>query len=173
MPLFNIALLPTDETVNKRFVAFAQANFAETADMYLLGDSALPHLTLCQFRASGAQAAVEAFATWPGRQALAVTVGPFVTERNLGKVWAHFLVAKDPDLMSLQAGCYTHLAALGLETQHLPETYKPHFTMARLIAEPREVSGLAAWQDLAPVATGPQVGESSETGVYLRSLVQA
>src|ERR1700691_3406644 len=48
---FNIALLPSAPALSAECTDLARRYLGQYADGYLLGDQALPHITLCQFSA--------------------------------------------------------------------------------------------------------------------------
>ena len=49
----NVALVPADKKFMRSCIQLAQANLKDQSSQYLLGESALPHVTLCEFVSEG------------------------------------------------------------------------------------------------------------------------
>jgi 2'-5' RNA ligase len=174
MPRFNIAAVPTDAGLQGAIADLAQARFGAIEDGYILGAEALAHVTLCQFRATTEEAALDAFKSWRGKRDVSLSVGAFRiragTGEHSGKSWAYFSVERAPLLLGLQEDCARRLVELGLEILTPTATYSPHITLARLPGTPTNVVPTPSFPHDGPVSFRPAVGRSTENGVLLGTL---
>ena len=174
MPRFNIALLPLDPALQQAFADFAHRHFAGGEDQYILGPYALAHVTLCQFLASDEDEARTAFAAWPGKEVLTVSLAGLAiqagTGEHAGKTWVNFPAMKTKELLDLQQSCFTHLRQAGFKVFNDPAIYFPHVTLARLRKPPPPslLGQTAPAPD--PLTVRPALGRSSEVGVFLAIL---
>ena len=179
MQRYNIALLPLDAELSGYCVRFAQENFARQQDGYLLGNGAVPHVTLCQFHAEAAllPALWQKLQALNGRKRYALCFNAFYCspgrDEHHGMSWAGFAVAPQEDLGALQTGVHDVLAAQNLT----PLTgkglsYFPHLTLARL--DVLAIPALQSWPDTEfweqPHGFGLSLGLSDENGVYQHCL---
>jgi hypothetical protein len=133
---FNLALIPESIHLQTLCVELARANCADRSDSYLLGDEALPHVTLCQFVAPIALIN-KVWNEFDDLHANLVSL----TFRHVyvqygkgeleGKVWVGLAVKYEPALIELQKTVFAKLASLGIEGRKTPENYFPHLTFAR------------------------------------------
>ena len=172
---FNIALFPQEGVLLSQCIDFAQANLKKQADGYLLGPSAYPHVTLCQFKTKPARIK-EIWSAVEGLQLEPMLVGfthVFLwkgKEKHLGKHWVGLAVQKDQALIELQRKVYETLDKLGAEPGNLPADYVPHLTFARCSSPVKDFSELppAFWHK--PYPMGLSLGRSDENGVYSERL---
>ena len=174
LPLFNIALRPTDERVGDRFVEAAQP-YAATQEDYILGKGkGLPHVTLTFFRAENAEAACKVFESWKEAGDVAVTLGDVTNTPHLsspGVVWTAISVAREEWLMKLQKSCRAHLEAQGYSPLTPADTYDPHFTLARRRAEPEVAPpNPPGLENGRLVLCRASVGEATEMGMFMRAV---
>ncbi|HEV3041605.1 MAG TPA: hypothetical protein VHA33_27825 [Candidatus Angelobacter sp.] len=174
MNRFNVALLPIDVIFQFLFVELASF-FESSAEGYLLGENALAHVTLCQFRTANSEVARSVFNSWTSKRNIDLRMGQFHfrkgREAHAGMVWAEILVEKDPVLLSLQKDCFTHLARFGFEIFTGVETYSPHVTLALLRADSASIEPSIAnlpYQTAIPFR--PTVGYSTENGVFIKEI---
>ncbi|MBV8938816.1 MAG: hypothetical protein JO089_03120 [Alphaproteobacteria bacterium] len=169
---FNIALLPEDETFAQRLCGYAQTYLRDAADGYLLGDRALPHVTLCQFRAEDARAAFALFQSWAHPEECIIRLTSFyVRPAHQGKLWAGFHVLPTPGLLWLQRRCHLHLQANGLRSLTRARPYMPHVTLGLLSTKPD--APLPKPHGIAPLRAVnciPGVGISTENGAFVERL---
>jgi 2'-5' RNA ligase len=171
---FNIALIPVDQSLRDELQLLAQSYFSATQDGYILASDALPHVTLCQFRAQDQQSALDLFHSFGARKNEGLTLKDFRlrkgTAPHAGFLWAEFPVEKSRSLIDLQRDCFFHLKDGKVEVLTPVETYSPHVTLARLAREPDRVpSGLHRLHQ-KPVPFSLAIGVSSENGVFIREL---
>jgi 2'-5' RNA ligase len=135
MQRFNLALVPDDLAVSQNLIDFARKHFSHTADKYLLGKNALPHITLCQFHAPSETTATAVFTTWNKPVRLNVALNQLYTRSgsdiHAGKVWIE-LIAVASELKQLQRSCFEHLENNKMSVITKPDNYSPHLTFARL-----------------------------------------
>ncbi|MBP9093403.1 2'-5' RNA ligase family protein [bacterium] len=180
---FNLALYPQNAKLASACVALAQANFKEQASEYLLGEQALPHVTLCQFQASEQ----ELESIWSeveklGLEAelLALRFHHFYIKPGFqfhqDKYWLGLAITPTPELLALQKALHTLLAQMNIESPTLPQSYFPHLTLARChtldYTNPPQLKVLPAleiWQQ--DFAFQVSLGRSNEYGVYLERLI--
>jgi hypothetical protein len=176
-PRFNIALLPCDDAHQQVFARLAQSYFAEPLHDYLLGDHALAHVTLCQFRAPDSKAAGDAFASWishdnPDRDSALLSIAYFQYKLRdpYPFYWAELLIQASSALQNLQQRCSDHLRSIAIEVLTQREPFSPHITLACTADQSVDVNAVtqAAPQEPIPFRLG--VGQSSEYGVFIREL---
>lgn len=175
MAHFNVALFPEDETFAQTCVDLARENLLDQASEYLLGDGALPHITLCQFETKGEL--VELQTLWLAIQSLQsvpislklehlyIRPGTEIHENNY---WVGFAIEKTEALNALQNSVYKQLAHVGIEGKTLPQSYFPHLTWARCnYADPPILTSIPPknfWKDDYLFAMS--LGRSDQNGVY-------
>lgn len=172
---FNLALFPDDEQLMRACIDLAQANFADQASEYLLGEQAWPHITLCQFEAE-----VEKLSTiWTAVEDLQV---PEVNFRHIyvmpglqlheGKYWVGLAVDQTRALLDLQKTVYRNLKDCQIQSTTDPESYFPHLTWARCHGnKPVYITSLPPkelWQDRHLFSLS--LGRSDRNGVYQERL---
>ncbi len=179
MQRYNIALLPTDAGLAEYCVAFAQQNFRAQQDGYLLGNNAVPHVTLCQFHAEEPALA----ALWPKLRVMnaghlcslqfsGVYFSPGRNEHS-GMSWAGFAVAVQDELSALQGAVHDAVTGQGLIARTAKGVdYFPHLTLARL--DVLAIPALQSWPDQdfwdQSYGFGLSLGLSDENGVYQQCL---
>lgn len=176
---FNFALLPESENLSLACLDLAQKNFADKADGYLLGESVLPHITLCQFEW---QAELEQLRLlWRSMQNLDLAPVELKFEHlyikpgtamHRGKYWIGLAVKLVATLAQLQRSVYEELEKLGIQGKTLPEAYFPHLTLARChYTEPPHLTFMPPeefWSDEYGFVLS--LGRSDENGVYRERL---
>lgn len=174
---FNMALIPESDDLKALCIELARANCAERADSYLLGEDALPHVTLCQFNASsdGVKEIWRAFSELqPAPVPLAfrhiyLQYGKGDLE---GKCWVGLAVKYEPELIALQKAVFEKLAALGLQGRNTPANFFPHLTFARCDGSIPVVISAAPKADFwgASFPFRLTIGRSDEHGRYHETL---
>ena len=175
LPRYNIALLPVDSGVNEILTAYAQTHFAVLAEGYLLGDRALPHVTLCQFYAPDDAIAHHVFDGWKEKafptaisvQSLYLKSG---TDAHAGQYLVGLTVTATPELIDAQYACHTHIAAQGLQTLTPSERFVPHITLASLRREPHTLAAFDIPSLPHSFAVTLGLGQANEKGVFLHQL---
>jgi 2'-5' RNA ligase len=133
---FNIALFPDDPNLQKALIASAQANCKTEVDQYLLGENALPHVTLCQLQTepNSIQSLWQEIApVMPNPIALYfhhLYMLPGKAE-HLGFHWMGLAMAPDPILIELQKRIHEKLLSKNIQSRTSPSSYFPHLTWAR------------------------------------------
>jgi hypothetical protein len=174
---FNIALLPVETAWQHFFIALSQQHFAALHDEYILGENGLPHITLCQFYAPDAAAAIAVFNTLPDQSQTALAITGFRlragTLGNSGKFIADLPIEKTPALLARQVACAEHLRQHGLASlTSAPPAYSPHITLARLSCLPALEPVLAGVPYAQPLTFRPVLGLSTEPGVLVKVLAE-
>ena len=136
---FNFALYPQAPELADYFIELAQKNLSGQTEKYLLGDGALPHVTLGHFSTALSQTKL-----W---QALENQCSGVISIQfshvyiragagllHAGKNWVGLSVVPAPDLLNLQALVFSNLQKLGIDSATQPESYMPHLTFGRLPA---------------------------------------
>ncbi len=174
---FNLALVPESDQLRELFIELARTNFEQRADSYLLGDNALPHVTLCQFNASQTDldriwAASLDLSASPVNLAFRHFYVQYGKGELAGMVWAGFAVKHDPALFDLQKTIYTRLATLGFEGRNVPANYFPHLTFARCDGSSPVVISAPPEENFwgAPCRFRITIGSSDEHGRYHETL---
>jgi hypothetical protein len=137
----NVALAPTQAALSDQLVSLAQKNCpSDDADVYRLGDNALPHITLCQF-AIPLQGETTLDAVWGTVQGL-LTEPMSIRFHSMyalpgrqvhaGRTWIGLTILPTPPLGALQWGVVQGLLDCGITGETATETYFPHLTFARL-----------------------------------------
>ncbi|HOO81001.1 MAG TPA: hypothetical protein PK513_00670 [Alphaproteobacteria bacterium] len=174
---YNIALLPSDHTLQTTMVHISRLYFLEDQDEYILGPEGLPHITLCQFKAATLENAVTAYNDFLSNESIS-TIKVIIEKFNIrpgklvntGKFIAEYKIQPHPDLIALQLRCAKKLAAHHLENLTPSEAYSPHITLARL---PVMTNKLPTKQDLnCPLYIDAHLslGLSTEAGVFVKEL---
>lgn len=136
---YNLALLPDDPALSAVCVAYAQQHFKGVSAGYILDQTSLPHVTLCQFTAEPGQLpdlwqeAVRHF----GRGKIALSFAELYFRQGRaahdGYLWTGINMLRDSNLVVLQASVYALLRLRGLTPLTLTgDAYIPHLTLARL-----------------------------------------
>lgn len=179
---FNLALYPQDAHIASACVALAQTNFKDQASEYLLGKSAHPHVTLCQFQANEEQlesiwSEVEKLGLEP--ESLALRFHHFYIKPGFhfhkDKYWLGLAMSATPELMAMQKALHTLLTQMNIESPTLPHSYFPHLTLARChtadYGNPPQLKvfpALDIWQQ--DFVFQVSLGRSNEYGVYSERL---
>lgn len=172
MPTHNFALLPTDPELSARFTDIAQRYFTDIYDEYILGDQALPHITLAQFTAQNDEEAIAAYSNFSNKKDLEAEIETYALTLSQNRnLWAEFSVRKEKKLLSLQKTVFNYLKDIGLSPEQPPETYHPHVTLARVTEEPSFIPTMDEIPAPHFYNFKLTVGRSSQIGVYLKTLV--
>lgn len=175
LPRYNLAALPNDERIHQ--VYFQQASFLKhKANGYCLeAGGALPHVTLCQFRARDNQEALALTRAYVGRKLSVTPLGIYIRpgeQEHTGRFWVGHLVARHRDLMETQRQAVSNLKGSAPEVFNASgDRYFPHFTLARLTSQIDLPASL--WiSDLfhTEIFCTVYLGLSDETGQYLRKI---
>lgn len=171
---YNLALVPRSQALVESVTMLASANFAGQASDYILGTHALPHVTLCQFKAEPETLAFVFAALEPvviDLQFTGIYIRPGA-KIHQGKYWAGLYVKVAPSLLDLQKQMTETLKILDLVCLTDSDSYVPHLTWARL-----NVDKPIAFTVLPDQSTFTQtykfdltVGESNELGMYSKPL---
>jgi len=129
---FNLALISDDESLVRTCIEVAQTNLAQSASEYLLGDSALPHVTLCQFQTTSEKLSVIWSAVCKMHlDRILVRFNHIYISAHKGKHWVGLSVEGNDELSKLQQTIFETLGELGIAGTTLPQTYFPHLTWAQ------------------------------------------
>ncbi len=131
---FIVAMLASDPNF---FVTYAQKNFAEIANGYLLSQHAKPHVTLVQFYGMEDDylAVTEFLKTITKRPQPIFTKNEFGLDDDPDFQWAGLSVASEDSLVGLHNALVNLLKARGINVLNRPRgLYEPHLTFARIIA---------------------------------------
>ena len=170
---FNIALFPQDKQFIADCIKLAQDNFDSQAEEYLLGENALPHITLCQFSAAPSHLAeIWSIISPLVSKSLSIRLTQIYILPYEGAYWLGLATAREPELISLQLSVYESLANLGIKSNQSHSSYFPHITWARCSGnKPPELTVMPAekfWS--TPQLFNLSIGESSPYGVYRKRL---
>lgn len=174
MQRYNIAFLPTDVELAANMVSLAQQYFNDLHNGYVLGDGALPHITLCQFRAPNDAMAISAYRNFSDKDIITADIYKFHVREgkriNAGSFIAEYKVVAADNLIKLQQLCHDHLLSLGLEVLTPAADYSPHFTLARLAASTERMPSLSDLQYTDQIELRPAVGLSTDPGAFIREI---
>lgn len=175
---FNLALIPEDNEFREQCIELAQSNCKQLADGYLLGEEALPHVTVCQFTAAPGDLPH----IWTNFSDLKDELQSILfrhiyiqygKEDMLGKLWMGLAVTYEPALTELQKRCFERLLKIGIQSGNTPERYFPHLTFARCDATKtpsvQKAPPISLW--LTRYAFRLTIGESDELGRYHKRLL--
>jgi 2'-5' RNA ligase len=177
---FNLALIPESDDLRSVCVELARANCGERADSYLLGDVAMPHVTLCQFNASPTNLR-EIWGAFDDLHTASISLAfrhiyvQYGKGELAGMLWVGLAVKYEPALIELQKTIYARLAKLGIEGRNVPANYFPHLTFARCDASAPVIISAAPLEDFwgAPFQFRMTIGSSDEHGRYHETLCGA
>lgn len=133
---FNLALVPESDEFAELCLRLARANCTERADNYLLGDNALPHVTVCQFEAyetdlGSIWARVHNLHSSPIELGFRHIYVQYGKAELRGLCWVGLAVRPEPSILELQSNVFDRLLDLGVESRNTPANYFPHLTFAR------------------------------------------
>ena len=170
---FNLALVPESVDLIELCTNFARQNCLQNADAYLLGDAALPHVTLCQFNAPESRLD-EIWNVFDDVSARAVElrfINVYIKYGKgalSGKSWIGLSVKPESHLIDLQKDVFSRLERLGVHGRNRPTDYFPHLTFARCDAsKPAVIAAVPEedfWSTQYPFLM--TVGHSDEHGRY-------
>lgn len=169
MPRYNIALTPTNAAISARLSEVAQQYFKNMFDEYLLGDEALPHITLGDFVADNDEAAREVYKNFTNKMQmmLAVTEYQYRLSEH-GNKWAEYLIEQTPDLMKMQKDVYDYLNALDFVPRQLPKTYCPQITLACVKKKPTIAPDLGDLPEPYKYKFRTALGQTTELGALTK-----
>ena len=176
---YNFALIPGDSAFADICIDLAQANLKKIARDYLLGDNALPHVTLCQFRCEPQKLnAIWSSVSDLHNFSMQLQFDFFYIKRGKNEHsnfhWVGLSVRSTPELSKLQRDVYDILHNAGLETRTDPNKYLPHITFGGCpLPEPIVISSVPPaefWQTKHDFQFS--LGESTPIGVYRKCLYQ-
>jgi 2'-5' RNA ligase len=178
LPRFNIAAVPIDANIHNSFFKVAEG-LKDFADGYCLSPyRALPHVTLCQFRAKNESAALALTENFVGIELAIKNVGYYVRKDAAGLndsiYWSMYAACRDKILMKTQADVYAHLlqAKIELFTQSGAD-YFPHFTLGRTMQPPPSLDPATLYAAELVDQEIPcriRLGLSDEMGQFLKIL---
>jgi hypothetical protein len=170
---YNIALFPEDQQLIDDCVHFAQSNCTDSADHYLLGDNAWPHITLCQFRAPAAVPQE----VWNTVTALKPEPMPLKfhhiyimaarREIYVDKYYVGLAVDPSAQLIKLQVAVFEQLLSVGINSLTAIDNYFPHLTWALCHEKKPAITHFPPekfWQESYLFRVS--LGRSDEHGVY-------
>ena len=135
LPRFNIAAVPIDSALHDVFFRAAES-MEEWMDGYKLAQGvALPHMTLCQFRAQTSEQALHLTKDFAGRELCVKNSGIYITAGKAdhkGKIWIGYITERMPQVIAIQAQIVDHLrSAVPTILNEKGDDYFPHFTLIR------------------------------------------
>lgn len=178
---YNLALVPESDSFSRVLVELARVNLTEQASGYMLGEQAIPHVTICQFQAQDKQ--VDAL--WnslsaedsSALQAFMPLVFSHIyikpgKNQHLDKYWVGLAVQWHTAIFTLQNWATCQLAAANIESLTLSHNYFPHLTLARCKPDvPITLHTLPAPDFFAAQQTFvPTIGLSDAMGIYRQTL---
>ena len=168
LPLFNIAAIPATELHPVFFDAASQ--FAPYATKYCLKpEAALPHVTLCQFRAPDIAAALSLTQNDRGKTLPLKATSLYIKKRENSFTIGH-IIERSALLMALQASLIDHLRQTATEIlTGKGDDYFPHVTLARINRLPTLASSFFL-QAETPLPCKLRLGLSDENGQFLKCL---
>lgn len=173
MPRYKLALLPQDPQLGADITAYAQRLFLPHSNGYILGEHALPHITLCQFDAKFEQLTE----IWFANNHLLPTFTTLsffgLQLRHTGDtdddvLWAEISIKREPSIVNAQRQIVASLVERMITLHTLPgEGYHPHITLARIYANAvvRDVSLVPEHMWATPHTFELSVGLCNELGV--------
>lgn len=179
---FNLALVPACSEFQLSLVELARRNLKQ-ADGYLLGPQAIPHVTICQFRAEEKRLLTIKAELEIDRTGENIFVQPqllsfshfYIKPGNLqhsGKYWVGLAIREREHLTELHLSTAAALQRLTLEVLTVGD-YFPHLTLGRM------PPGAISLESLPPPESDffrtaqnfhCKLGLSNENGVLLRVL---
>jgi hypothetical protein len=173
---FNLALVPEEKAFANLCIELAQENCKSQSDGYLLGEEALPHVTVCQFQSAPAE--IEriwshfADLSEPRSLLFRHLYVQYGKEDMLGKLWMGLAVTYEPSVTAFHKECFERLAKIGIDSRNTPDRYFPHLTFARCDAAktPSVVKAPPESLWLTRYKFKLTIGESDELGRYHRRL---
>lgn len=174
-----IALRPKELAVNETFNKMA-FHLAANAEGYLLGEEALPHVTICHFTPSVSSEIdwpVEVWARIPHTPLSIALVGVYCHAgegKHAGTAWLGLCVKPTPDLKHLHDRVRLALNELPLEVgPPSSQEFFPHLTLARLNRVPAD---LLKFSPEDPILHNRKIdciltiGQRGENGTYRNQL---
>lgn len=175
---FNIALFPDDTGLQESCVLFAQSNLKDSADQYLLGDAARPHITLSQFEALESEL--------PSIWSSLVSLNPkslsvlfhhiYILpgkDDHLGCHWIGVAVALEPELIDLQKAVSQCMDEAQVKTSTASANYFPHLTWARCRGQAPTLTDMPPAEFWGRHQFSLSIGRSDNFGVYYEKLYPA
>ncbi len=174
---FILALIPPKETV-AAFIQAAQMLFASDNDGYLLSETSLPHVTVCQFECDSEQ---EARAIWQRVDSLNIQPIPlrftgvsFVKGTGLHKeaYWTELSIARNENVMRIHRIASEIVRAQGFHSLNdSGDLYRPHLTLARI----RLPDVISRWPEELLKSAGHfklALARGDQNGQYLQTLCE-
>ena len=177
LPRFNIAAVPVESVCRKDFFRAAES-LGSQEDGYLLApNKALPHVTLCQFRAQNDEEAIQLVKDFIGEEMVLRTAGVYLSKAGGGrggKFCIGYIVACSDRLTSLQSEIVDRLRKNSVEVfTKRGKDYFPHFTLARTTKPATKLDEKIVFSERlieAPLACRVRLGSSDENGQFLKTL---
>lgn len=171
---YNIGLLP-DEVTSTLLIENANLLRPHT-NGYLLGDNALPHVTLCQFTADEAQLTSIKSALDTLQKNISVrTLNQEIrtgTGLHQGFDWVQTAIESMPELWTLQKDVFELIIKHQADALNHPDTYEPHITYGRVANKMCDNSVLSLFKDLPDtlhLTLG--LGRSTPNGEWTKNVV--
>lgn len=170
---YNLAFLPVSSDLNRLFYEVAAAYKSGAHGYCLSPGRALPHVTVCQFRADDDAMAAQAVEQFMPRQAGLRITRPYMNAgagKHDGKVWYGYSVERNADLKGLYESAVWVLNEQGCETLTKPDrAAHPHFTIARFLAEDAALPEPPMHEDVfdQDIRCDLCLGRSDENGQFL------
>lgn len=174
---FNLALRPKNEQLSQQLVDLAQSNFSDRPAGYLLGNNALPHITICQFRTKPTNIndiwdRTRGWKDYPLELSFShLYISQDKKDPNL--IWVGLAMKGQSVLSKLQQDVYNMLEGAGIKGTTLPQEYFPHVTWGRVRSNlPLSLKKLP---DLSLYSSAHQFmltfGQSNDIGVYSKQIL--
>ncbi len=170
---YKIGLLP-DETTAALLIDNANLLRPHT-NGYLLGDNAMAHITVCQFKAEvdqieALQHALKELPQAMTLKTLDITVRAG-TDTHLGFDWIETGIESEPDLWTLQKSVYAILKDNKCDPITDMETYSPHITYGRVASNMGDEYITSRLKDIPTnIATTLALGHSTVNGEWIKTI---
>lgn len=171
---YNIAACPIDQIDNERLFQLS-SNFLSASNGYCLSvGAALPHVTLCQFRCSNDDRAIDAVKEYIGIE-FDVSTNEIYIKHHVASdgYWVGLNVLRGRRLLHTQSEIVGSLGSQSIETLTADgDEYFPHFTLARILLGKVPLELLLTDKQLLnrTIPCRLKLGLSDENGQFVRVL---
>jgi 2'-5' RNA ligase len=131
---YTFALVSEENNFNSGVTDLAQKNFSKSHANYILGDAALPHITLCQFKTTGQElSSIKNVIRENVENTYQIKFQGMYFDYVPDYIWVGLAVKREQNIINTQNIIYTLLQKEGVETlTNTKEDYFPHLTFALL-----------------------------------------
>lgn len=175
-PRFNIAACPIDQDDNESLFRLSSNYLLASNGYCLLRGAALPHVTLCQFRAQDNESAVALVRDSIGIE-FDVSISEIYVKHHVKSdgYWVGFNVLRGAQLIEEQSRIVRSLEGQSIETlTGSRDEYFPHFTVARILLGKVPIDLLLSDKTLLgrTIPCRLKLGVSDENGQFVSILAE-